>query len=75
MKKLQFPIFNALVCALFGALLEYFESCVNNKYEAHIGPNAHVWLLENGGHIGSPVVVPDEYSQRRLPFFEMAFKE
>jgi pimeloyl-ACP methyl ester carboxylesterase len=55
--------------------LDDFENRVNQKYARVIGPNAQVWLIENAGHVGGSSVIPDEYRQRMLEFFEVSLEK
>ncbi len=57
---------------IVAAGLDGFESRVNQQFAQVIGPSCQVWQLENVGHLGGPAVVPDEYRQRLLAFFDTA---
>jgi pimeloyl-ACP methyl ester carboxylesterase len=50
-----------------------FENRISQKYAEVIGANAQMWLIQDAAHTGGPTAVPDEYSQRMLAFFAMAF--
>jgi dienelactone hydrolase len=52
--------------------LNDFERRVSQKYAKVIQPNTRIWLIENAQHVGGPAVVPDEYRQRMLEFFQDA---
>jgi pimeloyl-ACP methyl ester carboxylesterase len=54
--------------------LDDFENRVSQKYAGAIGANAKVWLIENAWHVGGPMVIPDEYSQRMLEFFDTSLE-
>jgi hypothetical protein len=42
--------------------------------ESVVGENTQIWLIEDGWHLGGPTVVPDEYRQRMLEFFETSLE-
>ena len=54
--------------------LEGFEHRVSEEYVAVVGENARVWLIEDAWHLGGPTVIPDEYRQRMLEFFETSLE-
>lgn len=54
--------------------LDDFENRVSQKYASVIGSNAEVWLIENAWHVGGSMVIPDEYSQRMLEFFDTSLE-
>lgn len=47
-----------------------FEYRVSQNYQAVAGANVQVWQIEGAWHLGGPKVIPDEYRQRMLAFFE-----
>ncbi|MBN1264334.1 MAG: alpha/beta fold hydrolase [Anaerolineales bacterium] len=49
---------------------DIFESRVNEKYRGVLGLNADLWIIEGANHVGGPYVIPEEYSDRLLAFFE-----
>ena len=67
------PEFNHIKMVIIAGGLDDFESRGSQKYAAIVGPNAEIWHIDNAWHVGGPVVVPEEYSQRMLDFFEIAF--
>lgn len=54
--------------------LQDFEYRVGKKYERVVGDDAQVWLIEDAWHLGGPAVIPDDYSQRMLDFFETSLE-
>ncbi len=55
--------------------LQDFEHRTHEGYAKLHGPSQTMWLIEDAGHLGGPDVVPDEYRQSMLQFFEEAFKK
>ncbi|MBZ0303386.1 MAG: alpha/beta fold hydrolase [Anaerolineae bacterium] len=52
--------------------LDPLERRANLPYVAALGENGEQWVIENATHVGGPVAIPDEYTQRMLRFFETA---
>ena len=42
-------------------------------YARHAGENAELWVLPDAGHCGGPRARPEEYAQRMVEFFDIAF--
>jgi len=59
---------------LVAAGLHDFERRANEQYAALLHENAEMWFIANAGHLGGPDVIPDEYSQRMLAFFNAALQ-
>jgi uncharacterized protein len=49
---------------------ERFERLVNEQYRDTAGANIEVWIIEGALHVGGPFVIPEEYADRMLYFFE-----
>lgn len=47
-----------------------FESRVHHQYTRVLKPNVTQWFIPNAPHVGGPGVIPDEYKQRMLEFFD-----
>lgn len=52
-----------------------FERRVNQNYAGLLGANTQLWLIEAAGHLGGPMIMPDEYERRMLAFFAAALGE
>ncbi len=67
------PELDHLPMALVSAGRDDYERRINAKYQRVRGANEELWLIDEAWHTGGPSVVPDEYRQRMLRFFERVF--
>ncbi len=53
---------------------DHYERDLGERLSRIQKPNQQIWLIPNAGHTGGPNVIPKEYGQRMLAFFESAFE-
>lgn len=51
-----------------------YEPRFARAYEAILGENGGIWIIENAGHVGGLAAVPDEYAARMVAFFDAALR-
>ncbi|MBI5563280.1 MAG: alpha/beta fold hydrolase [Chloroflexi bacterium] len=54
--------------------LDDFERRANQRYAQLGNPNVQVWQIDQAPHVGGAFVIPDEYRQRMLDFFQATLK-
>jgi pimeloyl-ACP methyl ester carboxylesterase len=60
---------------LVAAELDDFEVRVNRQYAEILPPNIESWIIPDAYHVGGPLIIPQEYSQKMLGFFSASFEK
>lgn len=55
---------------LVAGALDTFEAQANRGYQAVVGENGEVWIIDTAWHVGGLGAIPHEYTRRMLAFFD-----